>query len=64
MTIEQMRNKSTKELQDHARSLQTEIATIKREKLQSEEKNVRKIKNLKLEIARALTLAKEQGAEA
>ncbi|MBP6880212.1 50S ribosomal protein L29 [Candidatus Saccharibacteria bacterium] len=63
MTIEQMRKKTTKELQVHAKNLQVEIATIKREKLQSDEKNVRKVKNLKREIARALTLAKEQGAE-
>lgn len=63
MKIKELREKNTEELQkllaekrEHARKLRFDIAS-------KQVKNTKELKNVKLDIARALTLIKEKNGE-
>jgi|GEM_PF-4414900 len=59
-TIKDLRTKTPSELQKHVIKLREEIAEFKREKRIAKVGNIRKVGNLKREVARALTVMNEQ----
>lgn len=59
-SIKDLRNKTPAELQKHVVKLREDIAEFKREKRIAKVGNIRKVGNLKREVARVLTVINEQ----
>lgn len=60
MKLAEMQKKDHKDLLKHASVLREKIATAKRELYTKDNKDVRKIRTLKRELARTLTIAKQK----
>ena len=60
MKIEQLRKKTPAELNKHATSLRAKVAEIHRQKFSEEGKSVHKLSDIRKELARTLTIAKQK----
>lgn len=60
MATKDLRTKTPSQLNKQADKLREEIAEIKRERRTNSAGNIRKVGNLKREIARVMTIIKEQ----
>lgn len=58
--IKQLKNKSTKELEEMAKKLRREVATIELEKRMGKHKDLRVISKKRDDVARILTVLKAQ----
>jgi large subunit ribosomal protein L29 len=63
MPAKDLREKSKEELIEHRASLQKEIEGSMEDILKGKEKNVKKIRELRKDIARVLTILKEKEQE-
>lgn len=63
MSMEILRKKTPEQLVKHIEKLKTEIADTVREKRTKDDTNIRKISNIKKEIARSMTVINEQNLD-
>lgn len=64
MKIKDLRKKSSKDLQKEAEKLRAEIAASGVNTFTTEDKNVKKVRNARKDLARILTLLNEKPVEA
>ncbi len=60
MELKELRKKTTKELQEHVIALDKDIEKTMNDLIKGKEKNVKKVRAIRKEIAQTLTLLKEQ----
>ena len=63
MKVKDIVKKSDKELEKAISSAREELASFKRERYVSDERNVRKARNLRRDLARMLTVAQDRSSE-